>query len=92
MASGKNGVRPVETASWKRQEGSVRSPGVQNRLLNGPCGGASKGKCEIKRETECAWQLIYDRLKALGQLHRLEEIIPAKRWGRNRETAGLEES
>jgi ferredoxin len=51
------------------------------QLLNGPCGGSSKGKCEIKRETDCAWQLIYDRLKALGQLYRLEEVIPAKRWG-----------
>jgi len=51
------------------------------QLLNGPCGGSSKGKCEIKRETDCAWQLIYDRLKALGQLQKLEEIIPAKRWG-----------
>jgi ferredoxin len=51
------------------------------QLFNGPCGGSSKGKCEIKRETDCAWQLIYDRLKALGQLHKLEEIIPAKRWG-----------
>lgn len=51
------------------------------QLFNGPCGGSSKGKCEIKRETDCAWQLIYDRLKALGQLYRLEEIIPAKRWG-----------
>ena len=51
------------------------------QIFNGPCGGASKGKCEINQETDCAWQLIYDRLKALGQLHRLEEIIPAKRWG-----------
>jgi ferredoxin len=51
------------------------------QLLNGPCGGSSKGKCEIKREADCAWQLIYDRLKTLGQLHKLEEIIPAKRWG-----------
>jgi ferredoxin len=51
------------------------------QLLNGPCGGSSKGKCEIKRESDCAWQLIYDRSKALGQLHRLSEMIPAKRWG-----------
>ena len=51
------------------------------QLFNGPCGGSSKGKCEIKRETDCAWQLIYDRLKTLGQLHKMEEIIPAKRWG-----------
>ena len=51
------------------------------QLLNGPCGGSSKGKCEIEKETDCAWQLIYDRLKALGQMYRLEEMIPAKRWG-----------
>lgn len=51
------------------------------QILNGPCGGSSGGKCETRRETDCAWQLIYDRLKALGQLFKLEEIIPAKRWG-----------
>ncbi len=51
------------------------------QLLNGPCGGSANGKCEIKRETDCAWQLIYDRSKSLGQLHRLTEIIPAKQWG-----------
>jgi ferredoxin len=51
------------------------------QILNGPCEGSSKGKCEIKQETDCAWQLIYDRLNALGQLYKLDEIIPAKRWG-----------
>ncbi|MEK6535204.1 MAG: methylenetetrahydrofolate reductase C-terminal domain-containing protein [Thermodesulfobacteriota bacterium] len=51
------------------------------QLLNGPCGGSSQGKCEIKRETDCAWQLIYDRLKSLGQLAKLSEMIPAKNWG-----------
>ena len=51
------------------------------QLFNGPCGGSSKGKCEIKREVDCAWQLIYDRLNALGQLYKMEEIIPARRWG-----------
>ena len=58
------------------------------QLFNGPCGGSSKGKCEIKRETDCAWQLIYDRLKALGQLHKMEEIIPAKRWGMESRDSG----
>ncbi len=51
------------------------------QLLNGPCGGSSRGKCEIKSENDCAWQLIYDRLKSLGQLQKLVEIIPAKNWG-----------
>lgn len=50
-------------------------------LLNGPCGGSVEGKCEIDPDTPCAWQLIIDRLAALGQLDRLEEIEPAKDWG-----------
>ncbi len=59
------------------------------QLLNGPCGGSSKGKCEIKKEADCAWQLIYDRLSSLGQLYKLEEIIPAKRWGIESRDSGL---
>jgi ferredoxin len=51
------------------------------QLLNGPCGGPTNGKCEISQEIDCAWQLIYDRLKGLGQLEKLVEMIPAKRWG-----------
>ncbi|MDI6762060.1 MAG: methylenetetrahydrofolate reductase C-terminal domain-containing protein [Thermodesulfobacteriota bacterium] len=59
------------------------------QLFNGPCGGSSKGKCEIKREADCAWQLIYDRLNGLGQLYRMEEIIPARRWGVESRDSGL---
>ena len=49
-------------------------------LMNGPCGGSSKGKCEISSEVDCGWQLIYDRLKTRGELWRLEEVIEAKDW------------
>ncbi len=34
----------------------------------------------VMEEVECAWQLIYDRLKALGKLDVLDEIQPAKDW------------
>ncbi|MBE9551560.1 MAG: methylenetetrahydrofolate reductase C-terminal domain-containing protein, partial [Proteobacteria bacterium] len=34
------------------------------RLLNGPCGGSGNGKCEISPDVDCAWQLIWDRMKA----------------------------
>jgi hypothetical protein len=37
-------------------------------LVNGPCGGTNRGKCEIDPEKDCAWTLIYNRLKALGQV------------------------
>jgi len=49
-------------------------------LLNGPCGGSVDGKCEVSPDTPCAWQLIYDRLKALGQLGKMEEIVPVRDW------------
>ena len=54
-------------------------------LLNGPCGGSSGGKCEIDNETDCAWQLIVDRLKESGQMERYEEILPVKDWRTGRE-------
>jgi ferredoxin len=37
-------------------------------LVNGPCGGTNNGKCEIDPEKDCAWTLIYNRLKELGRL------------------------
>jgi ferredoxin len=50
------------------------------RLLNGPCGGSGDGKCEVDKDTECAWQLIYDRLKELGKLDNLTAVREAKDW------------
>ncbi|MBA7708793.1 hypothetical protein ES703_117697 [subsurface metagenome] len=37
-------------------------------LLNGPCGGTNNGKCEVDKEKDCAWTLIYQRLEAQGRL------------------------
>lgn len=53
--------------------------------FNGPCGGSANGKCEIDPGIDCGWQLIYDRLKALGMLDNLYEIIPPKNWRRSRD-------
>jgi ferredoxin len=55
------------------------------RLFNGPCGGSTKGKCEIDSELDCAWQLIVDRLKELGQLEaQYETLAPIKDWSTER--------
>jgi ferredoxin len=54
-------------------------------LFNGPCGGSKNGKCEIDPQVDCGWQLIYDRLKELGQLDKLEMILPIKDWSKNRD-------
>ncbi|MBW2090564.1 MAG: methylenetetrahydrofolate reductase C-terminal domain-containing protein [Deltaproteobacteria bacterium] len=37
-------------------------------LVNGPCGGTNNGKCEIDEAKDCAWTMIYNRLKDLGRL------------------------
>ena len=54
------------------------------RLLNGPCGGSTKGKCEISNDLDCAWQLIIDRLKELGRMDDYERITPIKDWSTER--------
>jgi hypothetical protein len=37
-------------------------------LVNGPCGGTNNGKCEVDKEKDCAWTLIYQRLNEQGRL------------------------
>ncbi len=56
-------------------------------LLNGPCGGTNKGKCEVDEEKDCAFTLIYNRLKEQGRqdlmkLHyapRNSQVVPRPR-------------
>ena len=54
------------------------------RILNGPCGGSANGKCEISTETDCAWQLIFDRLQAMGRSHDFERLAAIKDWSTER--------
>ncbi|MGI6549280.1 MAG: methylenetetrahydrofolate reductase C-terminal domain-containing protein [Syntrophomonadales bacterium] len=54
-------------------------------LMNGPCGGSQNGKCEISKEIDCAWQLIFDRLRELNQLDRLMILQPPKDWSQSRD-------
>jgi len=49
-------------------------------LVNGPCGGTDDGKCEVSREKDCAWTLIYRRLEALGRLDDMRRILPPKSY------------
>ena len=37
-------------------------------LVNGQCGGAKKGKCEVSPDKDCAWEKIQQRLAAQGRL------------------------
>lgn len=47
-------------------------------LLNGPCGGMNKGKCEVDKEKDCAWVLIYRELEKRKDLEAFKEIRPPK--------------
>ena len=51
-------------------------------LINGACGGAKNGKCEVSPDNDCAWVLIYERLKELGQLDNLKEVRPPKDYSK----------
>ncbi len=50
------------------------------RLMNGPCGGSKEGRCEVNREIRCGWDMIIQRLEALGELDRLSEYVPPVDW------------
>ncbi len=57
-------------------------------ILNGPCGGTSDGKCEVSTPDmpiDCAWALIIERMKKLGTLDRLSEIVEPKDWSTGRD-------
>ncbi len=55
------------------------------QLLNGPCGGSQNGKCEVDPDTDCAWQLIWERAVKLGRVDQLLEIQPPKNWSTSRD-------
>ncbi|MCL2662944.1 MAG: methylenetetrahydrofolate reductase C-terminal domain-containing protein [Oscillospiraceae bacterium] len=53
--------------------------------FNGPCGGSGDGKCEIDKEIECGWQLIYERMKRINQLDKLTELEDVRDWSTSRD-------
>jgi len=53
--------------------------------FNGPCGGSGDGKCEVDKEIECGWQLIYERMKRLDRLDKLTELEDVRDWSTSRD-------
>ena len=49
-------------------------------MLNGPCGGSREDRCEVRPDRQCAWQLIYRRLKDIGELDNLKLVKAPKNW------------
>lgn len=49
-------------------------------ILNGPCAGSKNGKCEVNKDMDCAWVLIYKRLEKLGQLEKMRRYYPPRNF------------
>jgi ferredoxin len=52
-------------------------------MLNGPCGGSRIDRCEISPSQPCAWQMIYKRLKDIGELDKIKRKYPIKDWSKS---------
>lgn len=59
-------------------------------LINGACGGAKDGKCEISHENDCAWIKIYERLKDIDQLENLTAVRPPKDYSKQNNPRSLD--
>lgn len=53
-------------------------------LINGTCGGTDKGKCEVDKDMECGWLLIYKRLESLGRLDEYRKMRPTRDYRKDR--------
>ena len=49
-------------------------------LVNGQCGGAKNGNCEVDPSMECGWERIYRRLKQIGRLDALKCPIQVRNY------------
>ncbi|MBU3958353.1 MAG: methylenetetrahydrofolate reductase C-terminal domain-containing protein [Candidatus Omnitrophica bacterium] len=57
-------------------------------LLNGPCGGVNRGKCEADKERDCAWVLIYkemEKRKKINEFRKIQGPKDFKKAGRPRQ-------
>jgi len=53
-------------------------------LINGACGGTANGKCEVSKDMDCGWYLIFKKLQETGRLDLYTKLRPAKKWSLDR--------
>ena len=49
-------------------------------LLNGQCGGAKNGKCEVDPDMECGWERIMRRLAQVGRLDAIKCPVQVRNY------------
>ena len=50
-------------------------------LVNGQCGGAKNGKCEVDKDMDCGWERIYRKLEKLNKLDTLKYAAKVRKYG-----------
>ena len=51
-------------------------------LVNGQCGGAKNGKCEVDPNMDCGWERIYRRLKQVDRLDVLKCPVQLRQYNK----------
>ena len=51
-------------------------------LVNGQCGGAKNGKCEVDPDMDCGWEMIYRRLAQTGRLDVLKCPVQLRNYNK----------
>ena len=54
-------------------------------LINGQCGGAKNGKCEVNPEMDCGWERIIRRLTQIGRLDVLKCPVQLRNYATDEE-------
>ena len=54
-------------------------------LVNGQCGGAKDGKCEVDPNMECGWERIQKRLEKIGRLDALKCPVQLRNYATDTE-------
>ncbi len=54
-------------------------------LVNGQCGGAKNGKCEVDCNMDCGWERIYRRLAQIGRLDVLKCPVQIRNYATDAE-------
>ena len=49
-------------------------------LVNGQCGGAKNGRCEVDPDMECGWERIQKRLAQIGRLDALKAPVQLRNY------------
>ena len=56
-------------------------------LVNGQCGGAKNGKCEVDPNMECGWERIYQKLKKIGRLDAMKCPVQVRNYATDDEVS-----